>query len=245
MQLPSAAQLLDIWEGAIVASPTRRALDLLAVAHPELSMDELAAMPIGQRDAMLMQLREHLFGSSLNLVAACPQCHQQLESTVLVSDISVDTYRPAEGTQVIESDGYRVAFRLPASADLLSFPQDMDTSRARDILLARCVLDVRNADGEQGSYAALPEHVVRAVGEQMSHADPHADLELAFECPACGHGWEAMFDIANFLWRELHAWAQRTLREVHYLARAYGWRESDVLVLSPTRRQVYLELCRQ
>lgn len=245
MVLPSAAQLLEMWEGAIVASPTRRALDMLSVAHPELAFDVLAAMPIGQRDAMLMRLRECLFGSSISLVAACPKCSQQLESDLLVSDISAVNYVPAEETQIIDSGGYRVAFRLPTSVDMLSFPSVIDAPRARDTLLARCVLDARNTENEQVACTALPEQVLLAVAEQMSLADPHADLELAFECPACGHGWESMFDIASFLWRELHAWAQRTLREVHYLARAYGWRESDVLELSPTRRQVYLELCRQ
>ena len=43
----------------------------------------------------------------------------------------------------------------------------------------------------------------------------------------------------------MHAWARRTLRDVHVLARAYGWREADVLALSPTRRQIYVELSRQ
>ena len=36
------------------------------------------------------------------------------------------------------------------------------------------------------------------------------------------------------------AWALRTLAEVHRLASAYGWREQDILALSPARRQLYL-----
>jgi hypothetical protein len=35
------------------------------------------------------------------------------------------------------------------------------------------------------------------------------------------------------------------LYDVHALASAYGWREADVLAMSPMRRQVYLELARQ
>ena len=68
------------------------------------------------------------------------------------------------------------------------------------------------------------------------------DLELALECPDCSQRWLAAFDIATFLWHEIDVWARRTLREVHALARAYAWREPDVLALSPTRRQIYLEL---
>jgi hypothetical protein len=32
--------------------------------------------------------------------------------------------------------------------------------------------------------------------------------------------------------------------EVDALARAYGWREADILALSPARRAAYLELAR-
>jgi hypothetical protein len=76
----------------------------------------------------------------------------------------------------------------------------------------------------------------------MSSADPLADVQLALTCPACDHKWEQAFDIADFLWNEIQAWAQQTLRDVHSLALVYGWREADVLALSPTRRQMYLEL---
>ena len=67
---------------------------------------------------------------------------------------------------------------------------------------------------------------------------------LALACPACGHRWQSVFDIAAFLWREIDAWAQRTLRDVHALARGYGWHESDILALTATRRQIYLEMIR-
>ena len=49
-------------------------------------------------------------------------------------------------------------------------------------------------------------------------------------------------DIGEFFWRELTVQAKRLLREVHLLARGYGWREADVLALHPRRRQAYLDL---
>jgi hypothetical protein len=61
-------------------------------------------------------------------------------------------------------------------------------------------------------------------------------------CPACQHEWLAMFDILSFFWTEIEAWAYRTLRQVHTLASAYGWREADVLAISAWRRQRYLEM---
>ena len=76
----------------------------------------------------------------------------------------------------------------------------------------------------------------------MAAADPQADVELALSCPACGHAWPAAFDIASFLWTEVDAWARVLLHEIHALASAYGWREADILALSPRRRRAYLEL---
>ena len=52
-------------------------------------------------------------------------------------------------------------------------------------------------------------------------------------------------DVAAFFWTELNAWAVRLLREIHALASAYGWREADILALSPKRRDLYLELISQ
>jgi hypothetical protein len=79
----------------------------------------------------------------------------------------------------------------------------------------------------------------------MQSSDPQADLRFTLHCQVCSHEWEAGFDIAQFLWTEVDAWASRTLFDVHCLARAYGWREADILSLSPWRRQCYLEMLTQ
>ena len=54
--------------------------------------------------------------------------------------------------------------------------------------------------------------------------------------------WLESLDIGSFVWHELTAWAQRAMDDVHVLARAYGWSESEVLALSAWRRQRYVEL---
>jgi hypothetical protein len=71
-------------------------------------------------------------------------------------------------------------------------------------------------------------------------ADPPDAFDLT--CDGCGAQSASPFDISTFFWRELSARAQQILLDVHELAGAYGWRESDVLSLSPSRRRRYLEL---
>jgi hypothetical protein len=68
---------------------------------------------------------------------------------------------------------------------------------------------------------------------------------MAMDCPACGHQWRALFDVAAFLWREIDAWAKRSLNEVHALASAYGWSQRDILSMSASRRRRYVSMIAQ
>lgn len=144
----------------------------------------------------------------------------------------------------MEVSGYRLTFRPLVSEDMAAVPPTMGRALARRTLFERCILDVLH-EGNAAEAAALPEHVVAAVAATLAAADPQADVELSLSCPSCAHSWQTAFDVADFLWREIHAWAKDALRGVHVLARAYGWREADVLTLTPTRRQIYLELAQQ
>lgn len=78
----------------------------------------------------------------------------------------------------------------------------------------------------------------------MGRADPQANIRLSLTCPSCANPWEEGFDITDFFWSEVDAWAPRLLREVHVLAAAHGWSESEILAMTPQRRQIYMELVR-
>jgi hypothetical protein len=108
-----------------------------------------------------------------------------------------------------------------------------DAERGLRKLVERCVVE---ASGE------LSPAVVETLSRAMLEADPQAEITLALECPACGQRWQALFEIAAFLWNELAAQARRLLHEIDALARAYGWNEREILSLSAVRRQSYLEL---
>lgn len=233
MRALSATELLDIWERAVSQPPVQRALTLLAAACPESPPDALADLSIGRRDARLLALRALIFGPRFTAFARCPACDEPIELTFDARDLPVpaDPEPPAE--LAVRVEDYDLRVRLPTSADLLALTAPADLPAARAQLLARCLV---------GGRVHLPAHVVDAVVAQMALADPAADIELALRCGHCGHAWQAAFDIASFFWREIHAWARGFLREVHTLAAAYGWREADILALSPARRHLYLEM---
>lgn len=259
MHALSASALLDVWERGRSCGPLEQAALLLAAAHPALAPGQLGRMPVGRRDALLLALRAATFGPRIASVAACPACGDQLELAFDHADLRLDegagargnedTYEDGygggdEGAYRFELDGYALRFRCVNSDDLAALAA-ADSPSARLVLLGRCVLEARRGQGGAGAPVAvahLPAHVLDAVEQRMAQADPGADLRLGVECPACRHRWQAGFDIVSYFWTELESWACRLLREVHALARAYGWSERDILALSPFRRRCYLDM---
>jgi uncharacterized protein (UPF0212 family) len=239
MRALTAQELLDAWERGRGEPPVQRALTLLAPACPECSPEALARESVGRRDSRLLTLREQTFGSRLMSVTACPACGERLETAFEVADIRVPEIGAGDETLRLPVAGRELAFRLPNSLDLaaLALCEDLDAARRR--LLGRCLLA---APGEELAVDRLPAEALQAVADRMAAADPQGDVELALQCPACGHAWPAAFDIASFFWTEVDAWARVLLHEIHVLASAYGWREADILALSPWRRRTYLEL---
>jgi hypothetical protein len=246
MRTLSTADLLDVWEQGAAQSLVGRALLLLGAACPDQSRETLAVISIGERDAALLELRERTFGPTLHGLATCPRCHDVLELTFSANDIrgAASERPPSEpgGTALsLRFQGYELQIRLPDSRDLEGVAALNSVSEARRKLFERCVLGAQR-DGVACPAEEVPEEVVQRVEERMAEADPHGDLQLSLTCPHCCHRWQSGFDIASFLWTEIHARALRLLEDVHVLASAYGWREADILALSPWRRQAYLEL---
>jgi hypothetical protein len=242
---PSAARLLAAWEDGTARSPARRALLLLAAAHPELAPSTLGSLPVGRRDARLLQLRARLFGPRLDSTASCPACGELLEFSLPIEQIL-----PPDSAQIalepsppirVEIEDHHLEARPPTADDLAALESLPDTTQAELELLRRCLLSARIAEAELDP-TRLPPPVLAALSTRLSEADPLADLRLGLSCPSCRHTWSATFDISSYLWRELDVWARRLLHEIHTLAQTYGWTEDTILALSPARRRHYLEL---
>ena len=254
----SAHDMLRVWERGSPRAPLDRALMLLSAANPEMSWDDLAALPVGRRDGLLLTLRRWAFGDTMVSVADCPACGESLELTFSVDDVQaepsdteVSSPMQVHRTQAnrmqahrmqAEMDGYEIEFRLVTSADIASA---MAASPPRTDLLAdlleRCIASVTHR-GRDVAVSNLPRSVRETLADRMAEADPQAAVHTTVVCPDCTHTWRADFDAASFFWTEIETWAHRTLRQVHRLARAYGWTESDILRLSASRRQLYMRM---
>jgi hypothetical protein len=242
MRALTAGELLDIWEAGFAQTPAERALTLLTAACPETSWDALAALSIGQRDARLLALRERLWGAGMEAVVACPGCRDRLELNLSTRAMLEDAPPFPPGEMTLNIAEYKMIFRLPTSLDVMAAAEPGDAETCRALLLERCLLAARQGDEPVDSYD-LPPEITAGIAEAMVAADPLADIQLDLTCPTCEQRWRGGFDIVSFLWTEIEVWAWRMLSDVHTLARAYGWSEGDILRLSPTRRQFYLEMC--
>ena len=222
----STPDVLDALDRGRDRGPIDRALLLLALAEGERDRGALLEVDVGARDRALFALRDRVFGGELLLTATCPKCQERLESSLDIEDLA--SAPPANSSWVFEDGGVEVCVRLPNSADLLAAGGCSSEAEARTLLLSRCV---STPVSEQGAARALDELARRDA----------CDVVLSLACAACGHDFQSAFDIASFLWTELEAWAELVLDEVHVLARAYGWREEEILALSPKRRHAYIE----
>lgn len=241
MRALTDAELLSVWERGLGQPAVHQALNLLAASAPETPQNDWAVMSIGRRDASLLNLRESMFGSRIVSLATCPGCREQAEVTFDVGQVLAEPVSDQPATLTLDVSGWRVQVRLPNSLDVAAIENAVSVEAARFTLLARCLLSAER-DGEPVVADQLPAAITNEVSARMSTADPQADVRLDCTCPACGHRWQAAFDIVPFIWTEISAWAARTLRQIHLLASAYGWREADILAISPTRRGLYLEL---
>lgn len=226
----TAGETLALWERVDGLRPVDRALTL--AAYDGADAQELATLPIGHASARLLQLRRAAAGTTMAATAVCPACSERMEFSLDLEKLltlqseaaAVDATLPAPV----------LAWRPPTWTDLEELADADEPDRA---LLRRCV-----TVADAGDPTDLPPETIEAIERAMMAADPLAEVLVALRCPECGLEFDTSVDLAEFVWIELDARAQRILHEVDVLARSYGWTEAEVLALSEPRRAAYLRL---
>lgn len=231
MRALRATHLLDIWERGVGRHPVDRALVILAFASPDQCWEELCSLPVGERNRLLLAVRSASFGARMDIVSACPACGESVEFDF--TPPLQDFERSGAGPHEVELEGGgRVRLRLPDSRDLAAVARLDQPELARDLLARRCVLEPEGMD---------PRRAGEVLAWAVETLDPLASIAFPVRCPSCDQPWRATLDPVDYLWRELEQRVGALVREVHTLARAYGWTEAQVLDLSPARRRLYLQ----
>jgi hypothetical protein len=214
---------------------------LLVLRHalPEQSYDYLTKLPLGQRDLLLLQLRQRTFGDKLEAYTECPECEERLEFSLSCARFLSDATPHEIMTKTVTIQGADFDLRCPNSRDAAAAAASENVEVAKKELFSRCTMA---AAGSILSIDSPPESIQAAVAAELVAMDPQAEMLLDLSCPTCGHAWQAVFEITKFFWTEIRVRARRLLQEVDALARAYGWAESDILAMSEARRGLYLRM---
>ena len=223
-------ELLDLFDRCGSAPAIERSAALISLAYPH--DDALRETP-GRRNSRLMEIRRVNLGRRMLCLTSCRSCAQTLEieiDTLDFADHRSTALKAVEHVSV-EHDGYTLNFRLPVMADIQASARSASPLIK---LLTSCAIDlpreIRIDDPE----------LLDKVSDAFDAADPLGCIVLETRCPACFTVTQPVLDPAGLVWHEFASLARRLEDDVHVLARAYGWRESEILDLPPARRSRYV-----
>ncbi len=231
MRTFSSSDFLELWERGARLHPLDRDLLILTLADSSPAGNP-ADWPLGERNRALLGVHGAWFGSRLHGWCSCPDCSQRVEFDLDTAQLMAPDVRDQPRPRTIAVGDK--SFRLPTSRDIAAVLATQGLNSAVAFLLKQCQIE--------GDTASLTARQMEEIGEQMALADPMAEIRLTLRCPACNRAWDGELDIGSFIWAELHSRAGRLLWQVHRLASAYGWSESQILSLSAARRAAYLQM---
>lgn len=199
-----------------------------------------AELPAADVGAVALTIRQAWLGDRISTDARCPgrDCGELMDITFSISSY-IAHHRPrrfpgvrdGRGDGWVELSGTSVAFRLPTIDDL----QVAATAGDPELCLReRCVRP-----------AAVPAAVAHRISRAMTALAPSLTGAITAQCPACGGSGALRFDPVTYSLTELRDAASGLYEEVHLLASAFCWTESDILALPRGRRVRYAELIRE
>lgn len=196
------------------ASAAHRVSALLArtierVDGVETPIDErfAATLGLGDRDAILLRLRQLEVGDAVHQVKRCgnPACGRKVDVDFLISEIEVrhaEPWQPAATLMLAQPDGRSVAvrLRLPNGADHEALAAAaLPPARANTLLLSRIVLDYGGAGPLTAAAAhALPIAQRNRIAEFLAQHTPGPVLEIDVACPYCAAAMNYDFDLVTF-----------------------------------------------
>lgn len=223
-----------------------------------VTVQDIAALTVGDRERLLFALYRASFGPNVELVATCLRCEEVCELDIPAAAAAPPATEPKLVHHFTLEDGgatWRIGFRMPTGSDQAELARSLSISLARSpdtspapadgggaeaLLFRRCVVEA-TLNGKAVTDLEPDAAMLGAFEEALRHADPAAEGATDFACQACGASVEVMIDAAAIL-RGALANGGGVLSDVHRIARVYHWSEGDILSLSCRRRRDYLAL---
>lgn len=213
-------------------------------------------MLIGDRDYLVLRLRQITLGDEVLQVLRCPDpaCGRKVDVEFLISELPVaraetlaESYETTLSRPALADDpgSDRVVLRLPTGRDQRAVAELAGASpgHATTRLLSRVVLRLGTRDGlDEAAARELPFAVRGELTAWLRTHAPGPDLTIEIGCPFCGADMTYPFDLQSFFFDEWSMNLDALYREVHYLALHYHWPEPQILTLPRRKRRRYLDL---
>lgn len=128
------------------------------------SSEILPKMIVGDREALLLAIREATFGPTMEIPVFCSSCREAFLAEVNVSDVPTRDLTSDIVFEVPLRKGGKARVRLPNGADQTAYLQveDMTLAERNSIILSRCVQTI-TSNGDEVLVAAFPS-LVRNLG---------------------------------------------------------------------------------
>lgn len=195
----------------------------------------LRALGSGVREWLLQQAALRFWRGSGWFEAECMACGALFDAPAELRD--APRAQAGSGYPVIEvptSLGPR-RFEAPNGRHEEALARMSGAPGHRDMLALCGLAPAARADAER-----FTEGDIARIADSFDAICPDVADQISLTCPSCHAPTEARLDPLTFAFPS----QKGLLREVHRIARAYHWRESEILALPASRRRAYAEMIR-
>ena len=203
----------------------------------------LSQLTVGDRDVLLLRVRQLTFGESADLVATCPriECGAPMDIPLDIDALCAEA-PGAQPERELQVGGVSLWLRPATGADqgaVSGLALDDPPAAARE-MARHCVVEATDESGRAVDPSALTADILDAAGDAVAALDPHADITLALQCPECGEGFSTPLVAADLLRDETVIRRRELESNVHLLALHYHWSEAEILAIPSSRRRRYV-----
>jgi hypothetical protein len=195
-------------------------------------------LTLGDRIALVLQIRRSYSGDKLQAVLQCPACKESLSIDISAKSLlqPASLHSPETGYP-LRFEGFNLMIRPATGADLEAIADEKSNLAQKELLVRLCVVFSEPPLPEKLSY-----QLIAAVGAKLRGIDSLADTVFKLTCPVCNQPFEAPLDVEDFFFREMTARLYQLEREIHWIAFNYHWSEDAILSLTVAKRKRYIEL---
>ena len=185
---------------------------------------DVAALAVCDLDRIVAMAFGALIGPVAEIHCRCSACSTPFELAIAIDGL----VRNPEAGDAVALDPLR--FRLPGGT-VIRLPVVGDLAD-RDAA----------TDGPRPFVCEPGDDAPEAIEAALARLCPTTSELVETECPSCGVAMTVDFDLAVFLMKSLLRERDLLLREVHVIARAYGWSLAEILSLPRDIRHGFVRL---